>query len=57
NTISLSKRLSDCYAGHHSLQNIFNPETCPLRDKFKQICETHLLDDPIDYGLKIIDLL
>ena len=26
-------------------------------DRFKQMCETLLLDDPIDYGLKIIDLL
>ncbi|CAF1582643.1 unnamed protein product, partial [Adineta steineri] len=57
NTITLSKRLSDRYSGHHSLQNIFNPESCRLRDKFKQMCETLLLDDPIDYGLKIIDLL
>ncbi len=73
NTLTLSKRLSDRYSGHHSLQNIFNPETCHLRDKydnicpkenplilifrFKLMCETLLLDDPIDYGLKIIDLL
>ncbi|CAF3389469.1 unnamed protein product [Rotaria sp. Silwood1] len=57
NTLTLSKRLSDRYAGHHALKNIFNPETCRLRDKFKQMCETLLLDDPIDYGLKIIDLL
>ncbi|CAF0770789.1 unnamed protein product [Rotaria sordida] len=58
NTLTLSKRLSDRYAAaHHALKNIFNPETCRFRDKFKQMCETLLLDDPIDYGLKIIDLL
>ncbi|UJR23361.1 hypothetical protein I4U23_026371 [Adineta vaga] len=57
NIITLSKRVSDLYSGNQSLRNIFNPETCRLRDKFKQMCETLLLDDPIDYGLKIIDLL
>ena len=25
--------------------------------RFKQMCETLLLDDPLDYGLKVIDLL
>jgi hypothetical protein len=34
NTITLSKRLSDRYSGHQSLQNVFNPETCRLRDKY-----------------------
>ncbi|CAF0787686.1 unnamed protein product [Adineta ricciae] len=55
--LTLSKRLSDRYSANQSLQKIFNPEPCRLRDKFKHMCETLLLDDPIDYGLKIIDLL
>ncbi|CAM2710767.1 unnamed protein product [Rotaria socialis] len=57
NALTLSKRLSDRYSGHQALKNIFHPETCRLRDKFKQMCETLLFDDSIDYGLKIIDLL
>ena len=33
NVITFSKRLSDRYSGSHALGNVFNAETCRLRDK------------------------